>query len=150
MPGDDWLTTQFEASRPRMHALAYRMLGSHAEADDAVQEAWLRLSRTDPERIENLGGLLTTVMGRVCLDRLRSRRSRREELIDEPQSDRPASASEDDPVNEVMLVRSRTLISVAFLDSAARTASIQEAVAVSDCSSSALLRSSLPAFIVLQ
>jgi DNA-directed RNA polymerase specialized sigma24 family protein len=66
MTAEDWLTTEFEASRPRLRGIAYRMLGSQTEADDAVQEAWLRLSRTDPARIENLGGLLTTVIGRVC------------------------------------------------------------------------------------
>ncbi|HEX7276076.1 MAG TPA: sigma factor, partial [Acidimicrobiales bacterium] len=57
----DWLTEQFEASRPRLRAVAYRMLGSHAEADDAVQEAWLRLNRADRAGIDNLGGWLTTV-----------------------------------------------------------------------------------------
>ena len=75
----DWVTEQFEASRPRLRAVAYRMLGSHAEADDAVQEAWLRLARDDRSDVENLGGWLTTVVSRVCLDRLRSRKSRREE-----------------------------------------------------------------------
>src|SRR6266576_6415923 len=64
-----------------MRAVAYRMLGSLTEADDAVQEAWLRLSRTDSAAIENLGGWLTTVVGRVCLDMLRTRRSRREDSV---------------------------------------------------------------------
>lgn len=72
---------EFEESRPRLRAIAYRMLGSAAEADDAVQEAWLRLSRTATESIDNLGGWLTTVVSRVCLDMLRSRRSRREEPV---------------------------------------------------------------------
>jgi RNA polymerase sigma factor (sigma-70 family) len=76
---DDRLTERFEENRPRLRAVAYRMLGSPSEADDAVQEAWLRLSRSDTGGIENLGGWLTTVVGRVCLDMLRSRRSRREE-----------------------------------------------------------------------
>lgn len=72
-------TAAFEAERPRLRALAYRMLGSVADADDAVQEAWLRLSRTDAATIGNLGGWLTTVTGRVCMDLLRSRTARREE-----------------------------------------------------------------------
>ena len=72
MHDDDWLTARFEESRPRLHAVAYRMLGSHAEADDAVQETWLRLRTHRPAAIENVGGLLTTVVGRVCLDRLRA------------------------------------------------------------------------------
>jgi RNA polymerase sigma-70 factor (ECF subfamily) len=105
---DAWLTEQFEASRPRLRALAYRMLGSHAEADDAVQEAWVRLTRTDPERIENIGGLLTTVIGRVCLDRLRSRRSRREEPIDAPFPDDVAGPIPvgGDPADEAVLAES--------------------------------------------
>jgi RNA polymerase sigma-70 factor (ECF subfamily) len=72
----DWLAERFETNRPQLRAVAYRMLGSLSEADDAVQEAWLRLSRTDASGIENLGAWLTTVVGRVCLDLLRSRRSR--------------------------------------------------------------------------
>jgi RNA polymerase sigma factor (sigma-70 family) len=77
----DWLAGRFEANRAHLRAVAYRMLGSLAEADDAVQEAWLRLSRSDTNGVENLGGWLTTVVGRVCLDMLRSRRSRREEPL---------------------------------------------------------------------
>ena len=76
----EWLTTQFERARPHLRAVAYRMLGSLTEAEDAVQEAWLRLSRSDAAAIENLDGWLTTVVGRVCLDALRARRARREEL----------------------------------------------------------------------
>ncbi|MFL5886539.1 MAG: RNA polymerase sigma factor SigJ, partial [Thermoleophilaceae bacterium] len=72
---------QFEEHRTRLKSVAYRMLGSMSEADDAVQEAWLRLSRADSGAVENLGGWLTTVVGRVCLDMLRSRRSRREEYV---------------------------------------------------------------------
>jgi RNA polymerase sigma factor (sigma-70 family) len=72
---------QFEQQRPQLQAVAYRMLGSVSEAEDAVQEAWLRLSRTDESSIENVGGWLTTVVGRVCIDMLRSRRSRREEYV---------------------------------------------------------------------
>jgi RNA polymerase sigma-70 factor (ECF subfamily) len=73
---------QFEQNRGHLRAVAYRMLGSLTEADDAVQEAWLRLSRSDASTIENLGGWLTTVVARVCLDMLRSRASRREEALD--------------------------------------------------------------------
>jgi len=74
-----FLADKFEADRPRLQAVAYRMLGSRSEADDAVQEAWLRLARSDAGEIGNLTGWLTTVVGRVCLDMLRSRKSRREE-----------------------------------------------------------------------
>src|SRR6059036_2764499 len=77
----DWLATRFEELRPHLRTIAYRMLGSIHETDDAVQEAWLRLSRTDADAVENLGGWLTTVVGRVCLDMLRSRRARREDYV---------------------------------------------------------------------
>jgi RNA polymerase sigma factor (sigma-70 family) len=77
----DWLAEQFESHRAHLRAVAYRMLGSLSEADDAVQDAWLRLSRSDVAAIENLGGWLTTVVGRVCLDQLRSRTARREEPL---------------------------------------------------------------------
>ena len=76
MDQHSWLTQAFEQNRPRLRGVAYRMLGSLSEAEDAVQEAWLRLSRTDTGAVENLGGWLTTVVGRVCLDLLRTRRSR--------------------------------------------------------------------------
>src|SRR3954447_1656676 len=79
MTEDDWLADRFESNRTHLRAVAYRMLGSLSEADDAVQEAWLRLSRSDTSRVENLGGWLTTVVGRVSLDMLRSRKSRRED-----------------------------------------------------------------------
>src|SRR3954453_17660064 len=83
------------------------MAGSHAEADDAVQETWLRLARTDPEQIENVGGLLTTVVGRVCLDRLRFRRSRRGDFIDTPPPDEFGMApDEDDPASQALLAES--------------------------------------------
>jgi RNA polymerase sigma-70 factor, ECF subfamily len=77
----DWLAEQFEGHRPHLRAVAYRMLGSLAETDDAVQEAWLRLSRSDAATVDNLGGWLTTVVSRVCLDMLRARRSRKEEYV---------------------------------------------------------------------
>jgi RNA polymerase sigma factor (sigma-70 family) len=81
MDEQTWQAEQFERHRGHLHAVAYRMLGSLSEADDAVQEAWLRLSRSDTDAVENLGGWLTTVVGRVCLDMLRARRSRREEYV---------------------------------------------------------------------
>jgi RNA polymerase sigma-70 factor (ECF subfamily) len=81
-PPLDALAERFEANRSHLRAVAYRMLGSLSEADDAVQEAWFRLSRTEPDTIDNLGGWLTTVIARVCLDLLRRRRSRREDRLD--------------------------------------------------------------------
>src|SRR5215213_7412361 len=80
----DLLAKRFEEHRPRLRALAYRMLGSPSEADDAVQEAWLRLDRSDSGGVENLGGWLTKVVGRVCLNMLRSRLERRERYLEEP------------------------------------------------------------------
>jgi RNA polymerase sigma-70 factor (ECF subfamily) len=76
-----WQLEQFERYRPHLQAVAYRMLGSVTEADDALQEAWLRLNRADTDNVDNLAGWLTTVVGRVCLDILRSRRSRKEEYV---------------------------------------------------------------------
>lgn len=81
MTDRDWLAEQFEQHRPHLRSIAYRMLGSISESDDAVQEAWLRLGRTDNAAIDNLGGWLTTVVGRVCLDMLRTRRARREDYV---------------------------------------------------------------------
>jgi len=83
MDGKDFLAEQFEAKRGHLRRVAYRMLGSPTEADDAVQETWLRLSRTDAADVENLTGWLTTVIARVCLDMLRQRKSRREEALEE-------------------------------------------------------------------
>jgi RNA polymerase sigma-70 factor (ECF subfamily) len=79
MTDHDWLAARFEESRPQLRAVAYRILGTLGEADDAVQEAWLRLSRSDAAGIDNLGGWLTTVVARICLNVLRARRTRREE-----------------------------------------------------------------------
>ncbi|MFH8385418.1 RNA polymerase sigma factor SigJ [Kitasatospora sp. NPDC018058] len=79
----DSLAERFEAERPQLRSVAYRMLGSVAEAEDAVQEAWLKLSRSDVDEVRNLGAWLTTVVGRVCLDQLRSRASRREDPLPE-------------------------------------------------------------------
>jgi RNA polymerase sigma factor (sigma-70 family) len=107
MDEHDFLAERFEANRTHLRAVAYRMLGSLSEADDAVQEAWLRLSRSDTTAVENLGGWLTTVVARVCLDMLRSRKSRREESLDAPQAD-PIVSPEDgtDPEHEALLADS--------------------------------------------
>lgn len=82
----NWLAEQFEANRTHLRSVAFRMLGSLSEAEDAVQESWLRLSRTDTSDVKNLSGWLTTVTARVCLDMLRSRESRREEPLDSDES----------------------------------------------------------------
>jgi RNA polymerase sigma-70 factor (ECF subfamily) len=104
MDESDWLARRFEENRTRLRAVAYRMLGSLSDADDAVQEAWLRLSRSDTSGVENLGGWLTTVVARVCLDMLRSRKSRREEPLDEHVPD-PIVSREDgsDPEHQALL-----------------------------------------------
>lgn len=117
MDEHEWLAEQFEANRSHLQAVAYRMLGSLAEADDAVQESWLRLSRSDTSGVENLGGWLTTVVARICLDMLRSRTSRREESLE-------ASASEQgvereggiDPEQEAILADSVGLALLVVLD----------------------------------
>jgi RNA polymerase sigma factor (sigma-70 family) len=82
MPTPERLAEQFEEHRPHVRAVAYRMLGSVSDAEDAVQEAWIRLSRTDVSGVDNLRGWLTTVVARVCLDMLRTRASRREDSLD--------------------------------------------------------------------
>jgi RNA polymerase sigma-70 factor (ECF subfamily) len=94
MAGNEFLAEQFEANRGHLRAVAYRMLGSRAEADDAVQEAWLRLMRAGTDGVDNLGGWLTTVTARVCLDMLRERKSRRETPVDATAEN---IASSDDP-----------------------------------------------------
>ena len=83
MAEDDWLADRFEEHRPRLRSVAYRMLGSLSEADDALQDAWLRVSRAGTGNVENLGGWLTTIVARVCLNMLRSRNRRREETLEE-------------------------------------------------------------------
>jgi RNA polymerase sigma-70 factor (ECF subfamily) len=103
---DDWLAEQFEASRPRLRAVAYRMLGSRAEADDAVQETWFKLARADTDPVENLAGWLTTVIARVCLDRLRSRRARPEDPADVHRLAGDEAAVEPDPEQETLLADS--------------------------------------------
>lgn len=103
----DVLAQRFEAERGRLRAVAYRMLGSLTEADDAVQEAWLRLARTDDRAIDNLSGWLTTVVSRVCLDLLRTRTSRREEALDVRLPDPVVTyGDEADPEAEALLADS--------------------------------------------
>jgi len=112
---DDWLARQFEEHRPRLRAVATRLLGSGSEADDAVQEAWLRLSRTDPGSVENLGGWLTTVVGRIALNMLRSRSTRREDPLDDaPGGDRPADVP--DPADTAVLADSVGMALVVVLE----------------------------------
>jgi RNA polymerase sigma-70 factor, ECF subfamily len=87
MEDHEWLADRFEANRTHLRAVAFRMLGSSSEAEDAVQEAWIRLSRSGTTGVENLGGWMTTIVARICLDMLRSRKSRREESLDTPLAD---------------------------------------------------------------
>jgi RNA polymerase sigma-70 factor (ECF subfamily) len=113
----DWLAERFEEHRAHLRAVAYRMLGSVSEADDAVQEAWLRLSRSDTGAIENLGGWLTTVVGRVSLNMLRSRRTRREQPL-ELHVPEPIVSREDgvDPEHEALLADSVGLALLVVLE----------------------------------
>jgi RNA polymerase sigma factor (sigma-70 family) len=112
-----WLAEQFEANRTRLRAVAYRMLGSLSEADDALQEAWLRLSRSDTSEVENLSGWLTRVVARICLDMLRSRKSRREDSLDVHVPE-PIVSREDgiDPEYEALLADSVGLALLAILE----------------------------------
>jgi RNA polymerase sigma factor (sigma-70 family) len=113
----DWLAQRFEAHRAHLRGVAYRMLGSLTEADDAVQEAWIRLSRTDTSEVDNLGGWLTTVVGRVCLNMLRSRRTRREAPLDAHVPDPIVSPEAGiDPEQEALLGDSIGLALLAVLD----------------------------------
>jgi RNA polymerase sigma factor (sigma-70 family) len=115
-----WLAERFEGNRPHLRAVAYRMLGSLSEADDAVQEAWLRLSRSDTTGIENLGGWLTTVVARVCLDMLRSRASRREEPLGAPEPEPPVDRRNAvAPEQEALLAESVGLALLVVLDTLA-------------------------------
>src|SRR5512134_653794 len=112
-----WLAERFEANRTYLRAVAYRMLGSLSEAEDAVQEAWLRLHRTDTASVENLGGWLTTVVSRVCLDVLRSRKSRREEPIGAQLSEPSVVRGEGaDPEGEAVLADSVGVALLLVLD----------------------------------
>ncbi|MER6452501.1 MULTISPECIES: sigma-70 family RNA polymerase sigma factor [unclassified Streptomyces] len=109
----DFLADRFEGYRGHLRSVAYRMLGSAAEAEDAVQEAWFRLHRSDTREVENLGGWLTTVVGRVCLDMLRSRRTRGEEPLD---TWRPAPSAEPDPAQDAVLADSVGVALLVVLD----------------------------------
>src|SRR5438094_10258621 len=107
MDEEKWLTERFGAHRTRLRAVAYRMLGSPTEADDAVQEAWLRVSRADTRDVENLGGWLTTVVARICLDMLRARKSRPEVPLDVARPEAIASDEHGiDPEQELLLADS--------------------------------------------
>jgi RNA polymerase sigma factor (sigma-70 family) len=117
MDENEWLAERFEEHRTHLRAVSYRMLGSLSEADDAVQEAWLRLSRSDRSDVENLGGWLTTVVARVCLNMLRSRKSRREEPLDAHMPDPVVSpAAGVDPEQEALLADSVGLALLVVLD----------------------------------
>jgi RNA polymerase sigma-70 factor (ECF subfamily) len=116
----EWLAERFQADRGHLRAVAYRMLGSLTEADDALQETWIRLNRTDTSEVQNLSGWLTTVVGRVCLDMLRSRKSRREDPLDvrvpEPILGHPDGA---DPEQQALLADSVGLALLVVLETLA-------------------------------
>ena len=112
----DRLAEQFEQARPQLQAVAYRMLGSASEAEDAVQEAWLRLSRSESAAIENLRGWLTTVVGRVCLDLLRARRAHREEPYESGLPEPVVIDLEADPAHEAALAESVGLAILVVLE----------------------------------
>src|SRR5215467_5220451 len=118
MNQQDWLAEQFEAERPHLRAVAYRMLGSLSEAEDAVQDAWLRLNRADTSEVENLRAWLTTIVARVALNMLRSRKTRREQSLDvhvpDPIID-PADGT--DPEHEALLADSVGLALLVVLES---------------------------------
>ncbi|MFD0342101.1 sigma-70 family RNA polymerase sigma factor [Streptomyces sp. NPDC127117] len=122
MDGHEFLAERFEENRSRLKAVAYRMLGSTSEAEDAVQEAWIRLGRCDDRAIENLGGWLTTVVGRVCLDMLRSRRSRREEPLGHGAPEEPVPGPdlgcrpETDPEQQALMADSVGLAMLVVLE----------------------------------
>ena len=117
---DDLLAGRFEEHRAHLKAVAYRMLGSHAEAEDAVQEAWLRVTRADTAGVDNLGGWLTTVVARICLNVLRSRNQRREESLDAHVPDLvvapPEHAATPDPEKEALLADSVGLALLVVLE----------------------------------
>jgi RNA polymerase sigma-70 factor (ECF subfamily) len=120
MDQHDWLAERFETHRPHLRAVAYRMLGSASEADDAVQEAWLRLSRADAGEIENLGGWLTTVVARVCLNLLQSRKARREEPLEAHLPEETATRQDGpDPEQQALLADSVGLALLVVLDTLA-------------------------------
>jgi RNA polymerase sigma factor (sigma-70 family) len=119
MNAEPWQTDQFEASRTHLQAVAYRMLGSAADAEDAVQEAWLRFSRSDVEGVANLRGWLTTVVSRICLDMLRARTARREQPVDDIWEQAPIvapAAVPADPETEMLLADSVGLAMLVVLE----------------------------------
>src|SRR4051794_8979290 len=115
MEEHDWLAARFEDQRPRLRAVAYRMLGSITEADDAVQEAWLRVDRSDPGTIRDLRAWLTTVVARISLNMLRSRRARREEPLDSVLPD-PIVSPIGDPEEEALIADSVGLALLVVLE----------------------------------
>jgi len=128
MTGTEFIAEQFEANRSHLRGVAYRMLGSLSEADDAVQEAWLRLSRSDTSGVQNLAGWLTTVVARVCLDILRSRKARSEQSLEEEKTEPAAdsrarmlgkSTGARDPEEEAILAESVGLALLVVLDTLA-------------------------------
>jgi RNA polymerase sigma-70 factor, ECF subfamily len=116
MDDDAWLTARFEEHRPRLTALASRMLGSTADADDAVQDAWIRMSRSDTSEVENLGGWLTTVVSRVCLNVLQSRRTRATVPLDATLTDAHPADGRSDPEGEALLGDAVSLALLIVLD----------------------------------
>src|SRR5207248_6689304 len=123
MDEHEWLAERFEVHRTHLRAVAYRMLGSLSDADDAVQEAWLRLSRSGASGVENLGGWLTTVVARVSLDMLRSRQSRREEPLSTHVSESIVSREPGiDPEQEALLAESVGLALLVVLETLAPAA----------------------------
>lgn len=117
MDQNEWMAAKFEENRGHLRAVAYRILGSATEADDAVQEAWLRLTRSDTREVENLGGWLTTVVARICLDMLRSRNSRREDSLEEQVTETSGpKAAAADPEQEALMADSVGLALLVVLD----------------------------------
>jgi RNA polymerase sigma-70 factor, ECF subfamily len=116
MPTPERLAEQFEAQRPHVRAVAYRMLGSVSDAEDAVQEAWIRLSRTDVSGVDNLRGWLTTVVARVCLDMLRTRTSRREDSLDTHLPDPLITRADANPESDAVLADSVGLALLVVLE----------------------------------
>src|ERR671924_92083 len=116
MDEQNWLAERFEANRGHLQTVAYRMLGSLTEADDAVQETWLRLSRSSSRDLENVDGWLTTVIARVCLNMLRSRKTRREEPLATHIPDPVVSRADTDPEQSALLADSVCLALLVVLE----------------------------------
>ena len=121
MDDNEWLATRFDESRGHLQAVAYRMLGSNSDAEDAVQEAWLRLNRANSREVENFGGWLTTIVARICLDMLRTRRSRREEPLG-PASDTGSDVGPEDDAALADATGPALLIVLEMLEPAERVA----------------------------